>query len=238
MPGDIDQLENLPSAYGRSPGALADVYVETGPGDLDGEDGRPSLDRLAVANDAEERADRAAARRAHTSDGRRGGWYAAIGQKRPCRPVLEVGQDPFGLDHRWKPVGHRPGAGLRDQALRVRRSVNLTSEAHGAQSPSSAKAEGHPGQPDPDGLEVERRRNLTGVSHGLHGRPVASMPMRETFSRRQEGGQALQSTISTSSLSDIMGLVGFSEVARSSSTNSFRGLWGLVYGTHCSTPCC
>ncbi len=126
--GDMDQLENLLRGA-TNPGALAEVDIDRAR-QLLGDDAAESLDRMSqVARMLEE------AGLIEHREGRYELTPAGHPADRPERPRRPVPQAPPGPHRRspTRPHRRRPRAGLRDQALRVRRPVLALDRADGAQ---------------------------------------------------------------------------------------------------------
>ena len=134
--GDIDQLENLLRGA-NNPGALAEVDIDRAR-ELLGDDAARSLDRLSeLAKMLEE------AGLIEQKEGRFELTPARHPQDRPATRSNELfqklgpRQDGQARDRAHR---RRPRAGLRDQALRVRRSVQPQHRAHGPQRDPAARA--------------------------------------------------------------------------------------------------
>ena len=126
--GDMDQLENLLRGA-TSPGALAEVDTDRAR-ELLGDDAAHSLERMSeLAKMLEEAGlieNREGRLRAHPT------WHPQDRLQCPQRSVQEAQSRPDGLT-RARAHGRGARAGVRDQAVRVRRSVQPAHRAHGAQ---------------------------------------------------------------------------------------------------------
>ena len=156
--GDLDQLENL-MRNATNPGALAEADMDR-VRDLLGDDAARSLERLAELTRLLTEAGLIEQKRGPLELTPQGLREIGVNALRDLFSKLT--KDQIG-QHQVHRQGHGPRADLRDQALRVRRSVPARPAAHDPQRPGSAR----PGAParrchlQPDDFEVERTEHLT-----------------------------------------------------------------------------
>ena len=109
-----------------------------------------------------------------------------IGQNALAELFKRLSMDKMG-GHQVERVGHRPRAGLRHQALRVRRPVQPAHRAHRAQRrrPPGPR---HPGAAAARRLRGRAHRAPDPVEHGADARPLAVDADARQLPARQEGG--------------------------------------------------
>ena len=179
--GDIDQLENLLRGA-TNPGALAEVDIDKAR-DLLGDESARSLERLAeLAKMLEE------AGLIENKEGRfeltpRG--IRKIGQNALVRPLRQARQGQDGQP-RARAQRRRPRARVRDQALRVRRSVQPRHRAHGAQR-DPAHGWRHARAPLARRLRGRAHRDPRAIEHRAHARPLAVDADARQLPRGEEG---------------------------------------------------
>ena len=226
--GDIDQLENLLRGA-TSPGALAEADLDR-VRDLLGDDAARSLERLAeLARMLEE---------AGLIENREGRFELTpkgirrIGAERAVRPLHQAGQGQDGPapDHADR---HRPRAQLREQALRVRRSVQPRPPPHDPQRHPAA-GERHAGAPLAGRLRDRAHRERHPLVDRADARPVAVDADAGQLPVGQEGGDG-------AALADLQPVPprlprASSASARwpgcSSPSSCPRCSWDFVYGTN------
>ena len=150
-----------------------------------------------------------------------------IGQNALSDLFSKLAKDRLGR-HEVDAVGRRPRAGLRDQALRVRRPVQPQHRAHRAQrdaaQPAAARRCGS--RPTTSRSSAPRRsparRTVLMLDLSL------SMPMRDNFLAAKKVAMALHSLISTQFPRDFLGIVGLQrDRPRAQGRAAARGVVGL-----------
>ena len=212
-----------------APGALAEADMDR-VRDLMGDDAARSLERLAELTKMLQEAgliEQKEGRLELTPKGLR-----KIGVERAARPVRQAGQGQ-GRPAPDGPARPGPRAHLRDQAVRVRRSVQPRPAPHDPQRACAATAPARRCSLSPDDFEIERTEHLTRSSTVLMLDLSLSMPMRDNFLPAKKVAMALHSLITSQFPRDYMGIVGFSETARILTAAQLPEVsWDFVYGTN------
>jgi uncharacterized protein with von Willebrand factor type A (vWA) domain len=251
--GALDRLEHLIGSA-PTPGALAEVDLDE-VRDLLGPDAARSLERLAeLARLLEEaglienregrleltpRGLRAIGqnalrdlfgRLAKDGLGRHQAEREGPGHERSYDTKAYEFGDPFNLNIE-RTVRNALGrtAGLRGRNAAT--GLRGPNAATGLRGPNAAA--GTPVTLDPDDFEVERTEAVTRASTVLLVDLSLSMPMRDNFMAAKKVAMALHSLISTRYPGDYLGIVGFSEVARTLRPEQLPEVsWDFVFGTN------
>ncbi len=225
--GDLDQLESMLRGT-SNPGALAEVDVDR-VRDLLGDQAADSLERMAeVARMLEE---------AGLIENREGRYELTprairkIGQQALADLFRKLDQDRLGR-HELE----RTGAGHEREFstkvyefgdpfhLHIERTVRNAVKRSGG---------GTPVRLSPEDFEVERTEHLVRSSTVLMLDLSLSMPMRDNFLPAKKVAMALHSLMSMQYPRDYLGIVGFSEVARTIEPHQLPEVsWDFVYGTN------
>lgn len=225
--GDLDQLENLLKGA-SNPGALAEADVDRAR-ELLGDQAADSLERMAeVARMLEE---------AGLIEHREGRYEMTprairrIGQQALAELFKKLDQDRAGR-HELKRtgVGHEREYSTRPYEfgdpfnLHIERTVRNAIKRSGGGTPVRLL---------PEDFEVERTEQLVRSSTVLMLDLSLSMPMRDNFLPAKKVAMALHSLMSSQFPRDYLGIVGFSEVARTIEPHELPEVsWDFVYGTN------
>jgi len=236
--GQIDALEQLLSGA-TSPGALAEVDPEVAR-DLLGDDGARSLERLAeLARTLEEAGltERREGRLELTPRGLR-----RIGQKTLADVFARLAKDRVGRHPQEREgPGHERTYDTKPYEfgdpfnLNIERTIrNSLLRLSGPASRAGLRTGGGvPVSLHPDDFEVDRTEALTQASTVLLLDLSLSMPMKDNFLAAKKTAVALHSLISGQFPSDYLGIVGFSEVARTLRPDQLPEVsWDFVFGTN------
>jgi uncharacterized protein with von Willebrand factor type A (vWA) domain len=224
---DLDRLENL-LRQATNPGALAEVDLDRAR-ELLGDDARRSLEQMAefarmleeagLIENREGRYEltpRAIRRIGQTalSD-----LFARLSKDRLGRHALE--QAGVGHEREYSTKPYEYGDPFN---LHIERTVRNAVTRRGAGTPVRLL---------PEDFEVERTETLVRSSTVLMLDLSLSMPMRENFLPAKKVAMALHALISMQYPRDFLGIVGFSEVARTIEAHELPEVsWDFVYGTN------
>jgi uncharacterized protein with von Willebrand factor type A (vWA) domain len=225
--GELDQLTQL-LAGATDPGALADVDLER-VRQLAGDDVSQSLGRLAELNKMLEDAG--------LIEQREGRYELTpqairrIGQNALSDLFRKLTRDQLGR-HELERSGHGHERDYTTKAyewgdpfnLHIGRTVRNAIQRTGG---------GTPVRLTPEDFEVERTEQLVRTSTVLMLDLSLSMPMRDNFLPAKKVAMALHSLISSQYPRDFLGIVGFSETARTLEAHDIPEVsWDFVYGTN------
>jgi uncharacterized protein with von Willebrand factor type A (vWA) domain len=225
--GQLDQLENLLRSA-TSPAQLAEVDMERARALL-GDDAARDLDRLAEIARVLEEAGLIAQKEGRYELTPRG--LRRIGQKALA--------DLFGKLEKDRLGGHavdRTGLGhertYESKPYEFGDPFNLDIERT-IRNAVARTGRGVPVRLDPADFEVARTEAYTRTSTVLLLDLSLSMPMRDNFLAAKKMAMALHALISSQFPQDYLGLVGFSEVARTMRPQDLPEVsWDFVYGTN------
>ncbi len=225
--GALDRLEHLLGSA-PSPGALAEVDIEE-VRDLLGDDAARSLERLAELARTLEDAGLIETREGRLELTPRG--LRAIGQNALRDLFGRLDKDRLGR-HPAEREGPGHERSYETKAYEFGDPFNLNIE----RTVRNAVGRSGPTTPvvlDPGDFEVERTEALTRASTVLLVDLSLSMPMRDNFMAAKKVAMALHSLISTRYPGDYLGIVGFSEVARTLRPERLPEVsWDFVFGTN------
>ena len=235
--GRLDQLEHLLRSA-TSPAQLAEADLDAAR-ELLGRDAAQDLERLAELARLLEEAGLIATREGRFELTPRG--LRRIGQR--------ALNDFFGRLEQDRVGGHpvdRDGAGHERTYeskpyefgdpfnLDIERTIrNALGRNAGGRNAGGGCGQGVPVRLDPSDFEVARTEALTRTSTVLLLDLSLSMPMRDNFLAAKKVAIALHALISAKFPQDYLGIVGFSEVARSLEPSELPEVsWDYVYGTN------
>jgi uncharacterized protein with von Willebrand factor type A (vWA) domain len=225
--GDMDQLENLLRSA-TNPGALAEVDLDKAR-ELLGDDGARSLERLAeLAKMLEEAGliEQKEGRFELTPRGMRKIGQNALSDlfEKLAKDRMgghQVDRSGIGHERTYETKGYEYGDPFN---LNIERTVRNAIQRTGRGTPVALS---------PDDFEVERTESITRSSTVLMLDLSLSMPMRDNFLAAKKVAMALHSLISSMYPRDFLGIVGFSEVARTLKPEQLPEVsWDFVYGTN------
>jgi len=228
--GDLDQLENL-LRNASNPAALAEADMDR-VRDLLGDDAARSLERLAELTKMLTEAGLIEQREGRLELTPKG--LRAIGSNALRELFSKLTKDHVG-QHEVHRLGHGHERTFETKAyeygdpfqLDLHRTIR---NALGRRGPGER---GTPVRLRPDDFEVERTEHLTRSSTVLMLDLSLSMPMRDNFLPAKKVAMALHALISSQFPRDYLGLVGFSETARTLTAAQLPEVsWDFVYGTN------
>lgn len=224
--GDLDQLEQLMRSA-PSPGALAEADLDR-VRELLGDDAAASLERMAeitrMLSDAgliEQREGRMEL----TPLGMR-----RLGQNALAELFRKLDRDRFGRhDLESVGVGHERNHTTKPYEWGDPFNLHIGRTIRNA----IVRGETAPVRLQPDDFEIEQTEQLVRSSTVLMLDLSLSMPMRDNFLPAKKVAMALHSLISMQYPRDYLGIVGFSEVARTLTAEQLPEVsWDFVYGTN------
>ena len=225
--GQMDQLENLLRSA-TSPAQLAEVDLDA-VRSLLGEDAARDLERLAELGRKLEEAGLVAQKEGRYVLTPRG--LRRIGQRALADLFGQLDKDRLGghpIDRAG--IGHERT--YESKAYEYGDPFNLDIERT-IRNAVSRRGGGVPVQLEPDDFEVSRTEALTRTSTVLLLDLSLSMPMRDNFLAAKKMAMALHALISSKFPQDYLGIVGFSEVARTLRPEDLPEVsWDFVYGTN------
>jgi uncharacterized protein with von Willebrand factor type A (vWA) domain len=225
--GDLDQLENL-LRNAASPGALAEADMDK-VRDLMGDDAAKSLQRLADLTKQLEEAgliEQKEGRLEMTPKGLR-----KIGSNALRELFSKLARDQLG-QHETSNIGqgHERTYDTKPYEYGDPFQLDLNRTIRNAVRRSGG---GTPIRLHPDDFEIEKTEHLTRSSTVLMLDLSLSMPMRDNFLPAKKVAMALHSLISSQFPRDYLGIVGFSETARTLKAEQLPEVsWDFVYGTN------
>ena len=228
--GELDQLENL-LRNASNPAALAEADMDR-VRDLLGDDAARSLERLAELTKMLTEAGLIEQREGRLELTPKG--LRAIGSNALRELFSKLTKDHVG-QHEVHRLGHGHERTFETKAyeygdpfqLDLHRTIR---NALGRRGPGER---GTPVRLRPDDFEVERTEHLTRSSTVLMLDLSLSMPMRDNFLPAKKVAMALHALISSQFPRDYLGLVGFSETARTLTAAQLPEVsWDFVYGTN------
>jgi uncharacterized protein with von Willebrand factor type A (vWA) domain len=225
--GDLDQLENL-LRNAASPGALAEADMDK-VRDLMGDDAAKSLQRLADLTKQLEEAgliEQKEGRLEMTPKGLR-----TIGSNALRELFSKLARDQLG-QHETSNIGqgHERTYDTKPYEYGDPFQLDLNRTIRNAVRRSGG---GTPIRLHPDDFEIEKTEHLTRSSTVLMLDLSLSMPMRDNFLPAKKVAMALHSLISSQFPRDYLGIVGFSETARTLKAEQLPEVsWDFVYGTN------
>jgi len=224
--GDLDQLEQLMRSA-PSPGALAEADLDR-VRDLLGDDAASGLERMAEITRMLSEAgliEQREGRMELTPKGMR-----QLGQNALAELFKQLDRDRFGR-HDLESVGAGHERNHTTKPYEWGDPFNL----HIGRTIRNAIVRGEtaPVRLRPDDFEIEQTEQLVRSSTVLMLDLSLSMPMRDNFLPAKKVAMALHSLISMQYPRDYLGLVGFSEVARTLTAEQLPEVsWDFVYGTN------
>ncbi len=225
--GALDQLEHLLSSN-PSPGALAEVDLDVAR-ELLGDDGARSLERLAELARALAEAGLIETREGRlelTPRGLRRLGASALGDLFQQLDKDRLGQHQLEREG----PGHERSFATKPYELGDPFNLNIERTVRNALQRGGG---GTPVELEPADFEVDRTETLTRTSTVLLLDLSLSMPMKDNFLAAKKVAMALHSLISTQYPRDFLGLVVFSEVARTLLPAELpRVSWDFVFGTN------
>lgn len=225
--GDLDQLEHL-LQNATNPGQLAEADMERVK-DLLGDDAAASLERLAELTKMLEEAGLIEQKEGRLDLTPRG--LRAIGSNALRDLFTKLTKDHLGRHH-----VHEFGQGHERTYQTKQYEFGDPFQLDLHRTIRNALQRTGPGTPvdlQPDDFEIERTEHLTRTSTVLMLDLSMSMPMRDNFLPAKKVAMALHHLISTQFPRDYLGLVGFSETARTVSAEELPEVsWDFVYGTN------
>jgi uncharacterized protein with von Willebrand factor type A (vWA) domain len=225
--GDLDQLEHL-LKNATNPGALAEADMDR-VRDLLGDDAARQLERLSQLTKMLEEAgliERTEGRLELTPRGLRAIGSNALRDLFTKLTKEHVGQHQLhreGLGHE-RAYQSKPYEFGDPFQLDLHRTIRNAIARTGTGTPVDLQ---------PDDFEIERTEHLTRSSTVLMLDLSMSMPMRDNFLPAKKVAMALHHLISSQFPRDYLGLVGFSETARTITADQLPEVtWDYVYGTN------
>jgi uncharacterized protein with von Willebrand factor type A (vWA) domain len=225
--GDLDQLEQLLRGA-ANPGALADVDLDRAR-QLLGPEAAESLERMAeLAKMLED---------AGLIENREGRYeLTAAGLRRIGKHALrdlftKLARDKFGQHELIRTgQGHERSADTKPYEFGDPFNLHIERTIRNAVARTGG---GTPVRLSPEDFEIEQTEQTTRSATVLMVDLSLSMPMRDNFLAAKKVAMALHSLISTRFPRDYLGLVGFSEVARTIEPRELPEVsWDYVYGTN------
>ncbi|HEX6596971.1 MAG TPA: hypothetical protein VF045_08550 [Acidimicrobiales bacterium] len=225
--GQLDQLEHL-LRHATSPAQLAEVDLDAARALL-GEDSARDLERLAELARLLEEAGLIANREGRYELTPRG--LRRIGQRALADLFGRLEKDRLGR-HPVDRVGAGHERSYESKPYEYGDPFNLDIERT-IRNAVGRSGQGVPVRLDPSDFEVARTEALTRTSTVLLLDLSLSMPMRDNFLAAKRVAMALHALISARFPQDYLGIVGFSEVARSLRPSQLPEVsWDFVYGTN------
>ena len=225
--GDLDQLERLLS-QASSPAQLAEADLDR-VRDLMGDDAARALERLSELTRMLEEAGLIDHREGRLELTPRG--IRSIGANALRDLYSKLSKEHVG-QHRVheEGVGHERTYQSKPYEFGDPFQLDLHRTIRNAMARSGS---GTPIRLDPDDFEIERNEHLTRSSTVMMLDLSMSMPMRDNFLPAKRVAMALHHLISTQFPRDYLGLVGFSETARTITADQIPEVsWDFVYGTN------
>ena len=223
----MDQLENLLRSAGQ-PGALAEADLEVA-AELLGPDGARSLERLAELTRMLQEAGLIEQREGRLELTPRG--LRAVGQRALSDLFARLSKDRMGRHQAEREgPGHERTFDSKPYEfgdpfhLEIERTIRNALGRTGG---------GTPVHLDPDDFAVERTEVLTRTSTVLLLDLSLSMPMRDNFLAAKKVALALHALITSRYPRDYLGIIGFSQVARTLRPEQLPEVsWDFVMGTN------
>ncbi|MBX3313210.1 MAG: hypothetical protein KF906_02730 [Actinobacteria bacterium] len=225
--GDLDQIESM-MRDATSPGALAEVDLDR-VRDLVGPEAAESIERMAeLARMLEE---------AGLIENREGRYeLTPQGLRRIGRHALDdlfskMARDKFGQHELIRQgLGHERSMETKPYEFGDPFNLHIERTIRNAVARSGG---GTPVRLSPDDFEIEQTEQSVRSATVLMIDLSLSMPMRDNFLPAKKVAMALHSLISSRFPRDYLGLVGFSEIARTIEPRELPEVsWDYVYGTN------
>lgn len=225
--GDLDQIESM-MRDAASPGALAEVDLDR-VRDLVGPEAAQSLERMAeLARMLEE---------AGLIENREGRYeLTPAGLRTVGRHALDdlfskMARDKFGQHELVRRgLGHERSMETKPYEFGDPFNLHIERTIRNAVARSGG---GTPVRLSPDDFEIEQTEQTVRSATVLMLDLSLSMPMRDNFLPAKKVAMALHSLISSRFPRDYLGLVGFSEIARTIEPRELPEVsWDYVYGTN------
>ncbi|MCB0978091.1 MAG: hypothetical protein KDB02_11595 [Acidimicrobiales bacterium] len=225
--GDLDQIESM-MRDAASPGALAEVDLDR-VRDLVGPEAAQSLERMAeLARMLEE---------AGLIENREGRYeLTPAGLRRVGRHALDdlfskMARDKFGQHELVRRgLGHERSMETKPYEFGDPFNLHIERTIRNAVARTGG---GTPVRLSPDDFEIEQTEQTVRSATVLMLDLSLSMPMRDNFLPAKKVAMALHSLISSRFPRDYLGLVGFSEIARTIEPRELPEVsWDYVYGTN------
>jgi uncharacterized protein with von Willebrand factor type A (vWA) domain len=225
--GDLDQLEHLLQSA-TSPAALAEADMDR-VRDLLGDDAAQSLERLSELTKLLEDAGLIENREGRLELTPRG--LRAIGSNALRDLFSELTKERLGRHQQHREgLGHERAYQTKPYEYGDQFQLDLQRTIRNA---IARQGGGTPVRLHPDDFEIERTEHLTRSSTVLMLDLSMSMPMRDNFLPAKKVAMALHHLISSQFPRDYLGLVGFSETARTITADQLPEVsWDFVYGTN------
>ena len=229
--GDLDQLENLLKGA-VNPGALAEVDLDRAR-DLMGPDAARSLERMAELTKMLEQAgmiENKEGRLELTPSGMRRLGRNALAElfKKMSKDMMGGHQvDRVGVGHE-RTYETKPYEWGDPFNLHINRTIS-----NAVRRRASEGIKEGPLRLSPDDFEIDQTELIVRSATVLMLDLSLSMPMRDNFLPAKKVAMALHALISMQFPRDYLGLVGFSEVARTLEAHQLPEVsWDFVYGTN------